>query len=102
MPKSPKAAQDLPDPAEHRDGETTPAKDAKRAPKQPHERDESASSQEQPAPNDVMQQAHDDVERGLVDTSRAEATDRTYGRNLRSEPQESVPGAKTSARKTPR
>ena len=62
----------------HRDGQTTPVKDSVRAPQQPHERDESSSSQ-QGAPSDVMQKAHDDVTEGRADTSRAEATDRTYG-----------------------
>ena len=70
----------------HRDGQTTPQKDERRADKQPHERDESSASQ-QGAPSDLMRKAHDDAERGLADTSRAEATDATYGRELRSEPQ---------------
>src|SRR3954447_3090267 len=70
----------------HRDGQTTPQKDERRADKQPHERDESSESQ-QGAPSDLMRKAHDDAEGGLTDTSRAEATDATYGRELRSEPQ---------------
>ena len=70
----------------HRDGQTTPQKNERRADKQPHERDESSASQ-QGAPSDLMRKAHDDAERGLADTSRAEATDATYGRELRSEPQ---------------
>ena len=69
----------------HRDGQTTPQKDERRVDRAPHERDESSASQ-QGAPTDVMQQAHDDVERGLVDTSRGEATDATYRRELRPEP----------------
>ena len=70
----------------YRDGQTTPQKNERRADKQPHERDESSASQ-QGAPSDLMQKAHDDAERGLTDTSRAEATDATYGRELRSQPQ---------------
>ena len=70
----------------HRDGQTTPQKNERRADKQPHERDESSASQ-QGAPSDLMQKAHDDAERGVADTSRAEATDETYRRELRSEPQ---------------
>jgi hypothetical protein len=70
----------------HRDGQTTPQKNERRADQQPHERDESSASQ-QGAPSDLMQKAHDDVERGVTDTSRAEATDATYRRELRSEPQ---------------
>ena len=82
----------------HRDGQTTPQKDERRVDKAPHERDESSASQ-QGAPTDVMQQAHDDVERGLVDTSRGEASDATYRRELRPEPQK-APAAPTP--KTPR
>jgi len=70
----------------HRDGQTTPQKNERRADKQPHERDESSASQ-QGAPSDLMQKAHDDAEGPVGDTSRAEATDATYGRELRSEPQ---------------
>ena len=83
-----------PDAPEHRDGQTTPAKDAARSPKQPHERDESSESQQRP-PDERMQQAHDDVAGGRTDTSRGEATDRTYARNLRSEPQ-GAPAARTA------
>jgi hypothetical protein len=70
----------------HREGQTTPQKAERRADQQPHERDESSASQ-QGAPSELMKQAGDDVERGLVDTSRAEATDATYRRELRPEPQ---------------
>ena len=66
----------------HREGQTTPQKAERRADKAPHERDESSASQQR-EPSELMQQAHDDVERGVVDTSRAEATDATYGRELR-------------------
>ena len=70
----------------HREGQTTPQKAERRVDQAPHERDESSASQ-QGAPNELMKQAKDDVERGLVDTSRAEATDATYRRELRPEPQ---------------
>ncbi len=94
-PRAPTKPAGLADPPPHRPGQTTPVQDAVPAPKQPHERDESADSQ-QAAPSDRMQQAHDDVERGVVDTSRAEATDQTYERVLRSEPQAPVPAARTA------
>jgi hypothetical protein len=81
-----------PGPPEHRDGQTTPVKDAVRAHSQPHERDESSASQQRP-PDELMQQAHDDVERGVVDTSRGDATEETYRRHLRSGPQEAAPVA---------
>ena len=70
----------------HREGQTTPQKAERRADQQPHERDESSASQQR-APSELMEQARSDVERGLVDTSRAEATDATYGRELRPQPQ---------------
>jgi len=74
----------------HREGQTTPQKAERRADQQPHERDESSASQ-QGAPSELMEQARKDVESGLVDTSRAEATDATYGRELRPEPQAAHP-----------
>jgi NAD(P)-dependent dehydrogenase (short-subunit alcohol dehydrogenase family) len=58
----------------------------RRAHQQPHERDESSASQQR-EPSELMEQARSDVERGLVDTSRAETTDETYRRELRPEPQ---------------
>ena len=89
MPKAAPAPQGPPAPPEHRPGQTTPIKDGVPAHKEPYERDESSASQ-QSGPRDVIRQAHDDVERGLADTSRAEATDQTYARNLRSEPQDAA------------
>ena len=74
----------------HREGQTTPQKAERRAHQQPHERDESSASQ-QGAPSELMEQARKDVESGLVDTSRAEATDATYGRELRPQPQAAHP-----------
>ena len=56
--------------------------DAERMPKQPHERDESAASQ-QSAPRELMRQAAEDVEQGRRDTSRGEAADATYEREFR-------------------
>jgi len=77
----------------HREGQTTPQKAERRSDKAPHERDESSASQQR-APSELMQQAHDDVERGVVDTSRAEATDATYRRELRPEPQDAGSGGR--------
>ncbi len=70
------------EPTPHRPGQTTTNVSGEPAPRLPHEHDESADSQES-APHAVIQQAHDDVERGLVDTSRAETSDEVYNRNLR-------------------
>ena len=46
-------------------------------PRQPHERDESSDSQGS-APQDAPSQAAKDVERGLVDTSKAKETNEAY------------------------
>jgi hypothetical protein len=66
-------------------GETLPARDEKREPKLPHERDESADSQaaEQPSQVEVGEQAHEDIDRGLVDTGRAPVTNRVYKEQLK-------------------
>jgi hypothetical protein len=75
----------------NRAGQTVTTENEATAPKQPHERDESSSSQQssgqQSDPNDLMRKAKADMDHGLADTSRAEATDQTYEKNLRSEPQ---------------
>lgn len=45
-------------------------------PKQPNERDESADTAAEPQPR--IQQAHDDLQRGLRDTDRGAPMDETY------------------------
>jgi len=87
----PREPESLPEPPPQRPGQTTPAKDAVRAHKEPYERDESSASQQR-QPDEQMELARRDLNEGRADTSRAEATDATYARNLRSEPQ-GVPGA---------
>lgn len=64
------------------DGKTQVEQGGESAPKLPHERDESSDSQQNqdgsaPA-TELGKRAHDDVERGVVDTSRGEETDRVY------------------------
>jgi hypothetical protein len=50
-----------------------------RGPRLPHEHDESADSQSSEAkPDAKARQAHDDVERGVVDTDRGPVMDRLY------------------------
>lgn len=51
-------------------------------PRMQYERDQSSDSQasEEPSQRRVGQLAHDDVERGVVDTSKGEALDETYHR----------------------
>ncbi|CAN5714001.1 hypothetical protein BH11PSE13_BH11PSE13_10880 [soil metagenome] len=61
-------------------GKTKVQQDGDSAPKLPHERDQSSDSQETAdgTPTRVGKQGHDDVERGLVDTSTAPVTDKVY------------------------
>ena len=63
-------------------GNTVPAQGPRqeRAPRMPHERDESSDSQAAQEPSGQRQGAiaHDDVERGLVDTDRGPVLDKTY------------------------
>ena len=51
-----------------------------RAPRLPHERDESADSQAagEPSQRRMGKAAHDDLERGLVDTDKGPALDKAY------------------------
>ncbi len=70
---------------------TTPSIEGEPAPRLPHERDESSDSQ-QSGPRDVIQQAHDDVERGLVDTDRGPPLDETYQRTREAADAEHPPG----------
>jgi hypothetical protein len=56
--------------------------DGRSVPRMPHERDESSDQQGGPPP-EIMKKAHDDAVSDKVDTSRAEATDKTYRDNLR-------------------
>ncbi|MDR5854629.1 hypothetical protein P9239_10850 [Caballeronia sp. LZ062] len=44
--------------------------DERAKPPLPHETDQSVQSQDEEAPRDVGRQAHEDLERGLVDTDR--------------------------------
>ena len=64
-------------------GNTKVEQGGESAPRLPHERDQSADSQQTPDGTDgtaprVGRQALEDVERGLVDTDRAPVTDRVY------------------------
>ena len=64
------------------DGNTSVATEGSSRPRLPHEHDESADSQVA-ADNDVkhvIEQAHADLERGLVDTGTGPVIDRTYER----------------------
>ena len=69
-------------PSRRRQGNTVPAQGEtqERAPRAPPERDESADSHaaSDPSGRRMGQVAHDDVERGLVDTDKGPALDRTY------------------------
>ena len=51
-----------------------------RAPRMPHERDESADSQaaSEPSGQRIGRVAHEDIERGVVDTDKGPVLDQTY------------------------
>lgn len=72
------------DPTPHDSGQTTPQVDEPLSPRLPHERDESSDSQTGP-PDAVIQQAHKDLERGLVDTGRGPVMDKLYEEKVRPE-----------------
>lgn len=63
-------------------GDTIPVQGEtqERVPRMPHERDESSDSQgaSEPSGAGIGQVAHDDIERGLVDTDKGPVMDRTY------------------------
>ncbi|CAA2101157.1 hypothetical protein [Variovorax paradoxus] len=61
-------------------GKTKVQQDGESAPRLPHEHDQSSDSQhtqDGQAP-EVGRKAHDDVERGMVDTDRGPVADRVY------------------------
>ena len=70
------------EPKPHRPGQTTTNVSGEPAPRLPHEHDESSDSQDS-EPRDVIRQAHEDVQRGLEDTSRGATSDEVYNRHLR-------------------
>jgi hypothetical protein len=65
-----------------RQGDTVPVQGEtqERVPRMPHERDESADSQapSEPSGRAVGQAAHEDIERGVVDTDKGPVLDQTY------------------------
>lgn len=64
-------------PADKRQGDTRVSSDEQSSPRLPHERDESADSQNS-APRAEIEQASRDLKRGLQDTDRGPVTDSTY------------------------
>ncbi|HET9642116.1 MAG TPA: hypothetical protein VFP68_01845 [Burkholderiaceae bacterium] len=52
-------------------------------PRLPHERDESSDSQVLESQRDIIRQGQQDLQRGLQDTSRAQATNEAYERQKR-------------------
>lgn len=67
------------------EGKTRIQQGGEPAPRLPHEHDQSADSQQSAdggAPK-VGRQAHEDVERGLVDTDKGPVTDRVYNDKLK-------------------
>lgn len=74
-PPEPKVA----DPTSGKPGRTTPKAQGRLAPRLPHERDESSDSQPS-ATQPIIEQARQDVQRGLVDTDRGPVLDKVYER----------------------
>jgi hypothetical protein len=62
------------------DGKTKVEQGGESAPRLPNERDQSSDSQQTQdgGPPEVGRKAHDDVERGVVDTDRGPVADRVY------------------------
>jgi hypothetical protein len=62
------------------DGKTQVQQGGESAPRLPNERDQSSDSQQAQdgEASEVGRKAHDDVERGAVDTDRGPVTDRVY------------------------
>ncbi|MCR6478599.1 hypothetical protein NU688_20755 [Variovorax sp. ZS18.2.2] len=66
-------------------GKTKVEQGGESAPRLPHEHDQSSDSQQTQdgQPPKVGRQAHDDVERGVVDTDRGPEADRVYNDKVR-------------------
>lgn len=63
-----------------RSGRTSSSIEDKPVPRLPHEHDESSDSQTSDEVQPIIQQAHDDVVAGRVDTDRGVPMDRAYQR----------------------
>ena len=65
-------------PREAQEGQTKVEQGGESAPRLPHEHDQSADSQTPPdgQPTEVGRQAHEDIERGVVDTDRGPVMDK--------------------------
>jgi hypothetical protein len=86
----PSRRQDEPK-AQDRRGKTLPGQGPtqERVPRMPHERDESADSQgaDEPSGKRMGDIAHDDIERGLVDTDKGPVLQETYEKLRDDEPE---------------
>ena len=71
--------------ADENDGKTKVQQGGESAPRLPNERDQSSDSQQTPdgKPSEVGRKAHDDVERGVVDTDRGPEADRVYNEKVK-------------------
>ena len=84
-PKSRPAKTDTQGAKDAGGGKTQVEQGGESAPRLPHERDQSSDSQQSAdggAPQ-VGRQAHEDIERGLVDTDKGPVTDRVYNDKLK-------------------
>ena len=84
-PKSRPAKTDTKGPKDPGGGKTQVEQGGESAPRLPHEHDQSSDSQKSAdgAPPRVGRQAHEDLERGLVDTDKGPVTDRVYNDKLK-------------------
>ena len=66
-------------------GNTKVEQGGESSPRLPHERDQSSDSQQarEGSQPEMGRKAHDDVERGLVDTDRGPPSDRVYNEKLK-------------------
>ena len=73
------------DPQDAGGGKTRIEQGGESAPRLPHEHDQSSDSQQGQGgtPPEVGKRAHEDVERGVVDTDRGPVTDRVYRDKLK-------------------
>ena len=79
------ATTDAEGPKDAQGGKTQVEQGGESAPRLPHEHDQSSDSQQSPdgkAPG-IGRQAHEDIERGLVDTDKGPVTDRVYNDKLK-------------------
>ena len=87
------------DVAARKPGQTTTDIGEQRAPRLPHERDESSDSQTEGV-REIIKQAAQDLKQGMQDTDRGPPMDEVYGRTLR--PHDAAAAGGPSPRRKPK